>query len=485
MLSATALPARPNAPALPTPDEDGTLRPYPKPASARTVSYSELNSLGCWLRHDLQYRQRLRPVARFAALQLGSAWDAFLNEWHAPSDPGTPTGRTEAQRWEASLDAATREIAREDRRVRAELADKGLPIPRGYDDPFEVTDFLTGEVVNRAGASQLRDMTSTILSMALHYRERYGREHDWRTLGVQVWFEVPFPSRRGGRASSKFWLRGCIDRVALHIPTGRVYVIDAKLRMGALNRDYREGFDNDLQLPLYGWALRQLGLECAGGLIDASAAKVPSWPELLAREVPCMDEHGEKIMDPELDESGEPVLYKSGPRKGEPKLKVRTRPALGANAHLGTSLPVFRAALDAHGLDKTLYGDQLYMLEAQWRGAEAWDGDDSAFHWRTDHDEAVFTDAALDRAIATMVGVGPYLDTLPPVPMPDKFRCKGCAFKIVCPEGDDATIAEHFTTPEQRDQLREQRRLEREEREATASPEALAVMDATADSIPW
>lgn len=558
---ATALSPRPTHPAMPTPDADGTLRPYPKPENARTVSYSELQSMDCWLKHDLQYRRGLRPRARFAALQLGSAWDAFLNEW---KDPRWTPAHDVDERFLAALDVASAELAKEDRRVRAELADKDVPLPFDYDAPFERVDFITGDVVNRAGPSQLRDMATTILGMALHYRERYGSDEDWQTLGVQVWFEVPFPSRSGKRASSKFWLRGCIDRIDLHLPTGRIYVTDAKLSMNPINKGYREGFDRDPQLPLYGWALQQLGLDAAGGLIDASATKLPSWPELLAREVPCTDEHGEPIYDPLLCEecdglggipmdqpvectcadgdlnehggcmgrcrlcptcsgegiqrgrpvqakdpySGEPmeepmrddagnvVTYASGTRKGEPKMvkvmepgpvktKKRTRPALGTNAHLGTTLPVYRAALDAYGLDKTLYGDQLYQLEAEWRGPAEWDGADSGFHWRTNHDEAVFTDAELRRAIRTMVDIGPYLDTLPATPMPGRMKCRSCSFKSLCPDADDTVIDEDFTTPEERTAMRERRREAREAAEARdASPEALAVMDA-ATEIPW
>lgn len=472
-------------------DPDGVLRPYPRPASARLISYSELQSLDCWKRHHYAYTLGLKPVHRYGALQLGTVWDAFLNEWHDPRWSETVDGQgrlaDHARRLPASLDAATAEIEREARRVDTLLVEKGLPRPEDWHE-------------------QLAHQASTVLGMAMHYIERWDAEDgDWATVATQLKFEVPIPAATGTRRSSRYWLHGYIDRLAWHRPTGELYIIDAKLRDGAIDSRYREGFTNDLQLALYGWALDSCGVEVAGGLIDAASTTLPTWPELTSPQ-PVIGPDGEPMTEsvpcPDCEGIGEEITgnapagsactkcegdgkarYVKGERAGEVKTRRVMRPRLRADWENGTTYPVALAAIDAQGIDPWDYEAELLLLRDQW---QALDGG-GRFHWRGEREWSRFTEPQLAAAVGAIVGVAPYLDTLPPVPMPGKMKCGWCSFRSICPSSDPSDWADSYTS-------REQRAARHEAREAAA--EALpadpfspvgndADARAYADSIPF
>lgn len=480
------------------------------PAGARLVSYSELQSMDCWLKHHYAYAMRLKPVQRYVALTLGSAWDAFYNEWHAgtgqppvtPDRPGPVPALPDTtldpdlvaaltDGWSSELHDrvgralahADHELRREARRVDGELADKDLPRPMDW-------------------AEQLAELRTTVHGMALHYVARWREEPNANTLGVQVRFAVPLPSATGGR-SNKYYLHGVLDRLVQH--GSELWIVDAKLRMGTIEDDYRESFERDPQLELYGWAMREAGWNVVGGYIDASSAALPRWPQLKAQP--------ETVYTDEVDEAGKPVpltepvpckecdgfkavpgeagavaltcprcdgdgveRFASGKRKGEVKTTTVKRPALYAGWENMTTLPVAMAALQAHGLPLSQYDDELQHLHHQWSGAV-----ESRYHWRME--PVPYTQPQLDRASLSARGVAGYLDQLPPVPNPSKMKCKYCNFKTLCPSTHPADAGEDFTTPEQRAAVREARR-ELEAAQAalgdddpTTSPAELAALD--------
>lgn len=440
---------------------DTTLRPYARPANARLVSYSELSTMDCWLKHHYAYTMGLKPITTWVGMRLGRAWDTFQNTWHAPVADGelplTPDARLAA-----GLTAAGDAIEQEAREVDAALLDKGLPLPIDWRE-------------------QLDHIRTTITGMAHHYAARYATtDEDWRTLAVQLRFEVPFPSASSTRRSNRYWLHGVIDRVAEHLPSGRVFIIDAKLRDGAVDQNYRDGFATDLQLPLYAWALKQLPVpyadRVAGGIIDAASTALPSFPKMKSQPEVILGEDGEPLVEAlpcpacEGDDwtfvngaeaipcpkcNGEQVArYASGERKGEVKTRKVTRPALYADAETTTTLPAYLAALQLHGLPIEQYAHEVQRLTDEWTGAI-----DNKFHWRTDELQSMLTDAELNRAIGTMVGVAPFLDTLPPVPMPARMKCKWCSFKAICPSTDPAAVMDTFTTRSQRTVAEPDRRV--------------------------
>lgn len=427
---------------------DGELWATPKPPkNARLISYSELQSMDCWLKHHYAYHLRLKPTERYIGLRLGAAWDAFYNAWHTANDVEGMPGRLgdpddTDTRLEIALRAASDEIAKDWRRVDAELLERNMPRPVDWRE-------------------QLEELHTTIMGMALHYVARWGAEDTSRTVGVQVRFAVPLPSATGERMSNKFYLHGVIDRLML-TDIGDLWIVDAKLRLGWIEEDWRESFERDPQLALYGWALRQAGWPVVGGVIDAASAQLPRWPQLKQQPETVytdeVDADGKPVplQEPVLDdETGEPVVYKSGARKGEPKMRNVKRPALYHDWQNTTSLLPACSAIAMYGLPPSQYGLELQQLEHEWTGEL-----ESRFHWRMVNEG--FTDAELTRASRSVRGVASYLDTLPPEPMPSKMKCKYCAFNRLCPSLVPADYAEGFTTSEQR----ETQRMMREAAEA-------------------
>lgn len=497
------------------PEVWATPRP---PEGARLVSHSELQSMDCWLKHHYSYGLGLKPVTRYIALQLGSAWDAFYNTWHGgPIDlPALPHYAPELPDIDAellppevetvlldllgdehdvllseghlaeALAAADYELRREAVKVAGELTDKQLPLPLDWDE-------------------QLAKLRTTVYGMALHYVARWGHEDDTDTLGVQVRFAVPLPSASGKGVSNKFYLHGVIDRLALH--GDELWVIDAKLRMGTIEDDYRDTFERDPQLALYGWALRQAGWPVVGGYIDATSAVLPRWPQLkqqpetvyelnsdgtpvldadgkqvaVQEPVPCPAcdgagevSIGEDTMDVACEKcSGEGVArFASGARKGEVKTRAKKQPALYAGWENLTTLPVALAAIQQHGLPDLQYAAHLAHLGHVWAGRI-----ESRFHWRMDREP--YRGPELERASASARGVAGYLDTLPPVPMPSKMKCKYCSFRDVCPSAEPADFTEGFTTREQRKAISQQRRAAEQAEAELAEPVPAATPAAT------
>lgn len=459
----------------------------PPPDHARLVSYSELSTMECWLKHHYAYSIGLKPVERYAALQLGSAWDAFYNTWHGgeqPTEdlphyaPELPAVDSELLPWQVevalmntinevdllhvapALAAADHELRKEAVRVMGELTDKDLPLPLDF-------------------TATLQEQRTIIYGMALNYVARWGSYEPGATIGVQVRFAVPLPSENGGK-SNRYYLHGVIDR--LMMVGDDAWIIDAKLKMSNIDQAYCESFERDPQLALYGWALQQAGWNVKGGYIDAAAATIPRWPGLKKNPEKVLDSSGEPVMEPVpcdlcLGKESETAVFcercggegierfKSGAKKGEAKMRAKTRPGLYSGWDSSTCKPVALEALAYHQIEELQYPAELVSLGHRWSGAI-----EDRFHWRMD--ALPFTDAQLARASLAARGVAGYLDKLPPVPMPSKMRCRFCSYKDLCPSTHPADFAEGFTTREQRHEA------------SIKQAEAVAAAVAAGDTIP-
>jgi hypothetical protein len=439
------------------------------PEHARLVSYSELGSMDCWLKHHYSYTIGLRPVERFAALQLGTAWDAFYNVWHggeqpleelpryAPALPDIDADLLPEAVENALLEvidgidlidmapalaAADHALRAEATRVLGELTDKGVPVPADFDHDLAV-------------------QRTTIYGMAIHYVARWGSADPGDTIGVQVRFAVPLPSASGGK-SNRYYLHGVIDRLML--VGNDAWIIDAKLKMTDIDTAYREGFERDPQLALYGWALREAGWNAVGGFIDAASAKLPTWPMLKKHPEKVLDAAGEPLLEPvPCDLCGGAntagcercygtgvETFKSGARAGEVKTRAVTRPGFYSGWAASTSQPVALAAIDHHGIPPLQYADDLTDLGHRWSGAI-----EDRFHWKMD--ALPFTDRQLQQVSLAARGVAGYLDSLPPVPNPSRMRCRFCSFRDLCPSVEPVDYAEGFTTRDERRALAERR----------------------------
>lgn len=469
----------------------------------RLVSYSEIRSLDCWLKHHLRYERGLEPIVKFEALNFGTAWDAFMDEWWAPQvfpevvnendraqldtfaaflriagtpdQPKPPTsevwkayarGGPLPTRLERSLAAGGAALQKEARRVDAILLERNMPRPFGWGD-------------------ELQRMRDLLVGMGFHYAERYGDEPEWRTVAQQAHFEVPFPSLSGsGRRSTRYWLHGKIDRIMQHVPSGGYFIVDAKSAK-AVDANYRIGYETDRQLPLYAWALRELGWPITGTLPDAAAKLLPHWPEMLKVPKPVLDFNGDPVMThepcPACEGDGRPgatfeereqheygrdlcpkcngdgaARYASGARKGEVKMRKVTRPALqsmldaNGGSNYVTTYDIMIAAIDANDLDPADYERELDLLLAEKMGDAH-----SPFFWRPD--DLLLTDAVLDEAANSLRLAMPYLDKLPPLAMSDPMKCRMCSFKHACANRDrfEEVLAQEFVSREQRHAARD------------------------------
>lgn len=353
----------------------------------RLISYSEIASLSCFRKHHFSYGMGLRKADRSPALRFGSAWDEALNDYYHPrwNDAGT-----QGDRIAAALDAGVAQIMSDARELDGFLVDRGIPRPRDWQTRIdEHTDMLRG--------------------MLEHYAMHYGDERDaWRSIDVQVRFEVPFPSANGKRKSTRYWLHGVIDRVMEHRDTGAMYLVDAKTAAG-IDDAYKRQYDLDRQLPLYGWALRELGWPIVGHQIDVAAKKVPRMPKVTKRGV----------LEKLIGDDGKP--------------RIRTTAALT------------RQAIHANGLSEADYRVELATLAAYETELM------STYFWREDlHlNDYDFEDAAESlRSAATII------DRVPPIAMPNQMACGWCDFRDICKNPDPRVIATEFTTRDERRDMR-------------------------------
>lgn len=427
-------------------------REYP---NAVYVSHSKIGSIDCWRKHDFAYRQKLRPIRPFAALRFGRVWDAFHNAYH--DHRGEPDARLAY-----ALTFAGHEIDREADRVDAILVERGLPRPMDWND--ELDEFRT-----------------LLLSMALGYHDRVGLVDslELETVAVQVSFDVALRTP-GGRRSPKFRTRGVIDRLALDA-NGGLWIIDAKSTK-AITANYRLGWSLDRQLPRYAWALGEYGITPAGCMIDAAAKLVPTYPEMRQTPIPVLGPDGEPLLEPEVDEAtGEVLVYKSGPRKGEPKMRKVTRRGLrsilsstSGEVVVQTTHAALLDAIRGNGLDEIDYARELAYLHAR----ETGENDEDPYFWRA---SVPFAPWEIRDAGRDLYEFAVHADALPPIPNESSFRCVGCAFKLICKDPTPELIGEFFTTPEdrrlarEREQERDRHEAELAAREEAAFPEPASV----------
>lgn len=394
----------------------------------RFVSVSEISSLECWRKYRWQ-RQGLRPIREFEALQFGRIWDTFIGAWWSGES---------LMRLDLAMKAADDAISDEARRVDGVLVDRGLPRPEGWQD-------------------QIDRMHDLLRAMACHYVKHYGIENGWKCVAQQVRFEVPFPSATGGRRSTKFWLHGVIDRVMQNVDNGTLHLVDDKTTAKA-GSDFYDGFEYDLQLPLYSWAMRELGNDIEGAWLDVAAKIIPIEPQM--RKVPLtvytneVDADGKPIpeMDPVIGADGQPERYKTGPRAGWTKMVNRKREALlamldssgGLQYH--TTFDLMMHAINENELSTTDYEPELDILR-RWKERDA----SNPYFSRPN---LLVNDQIMDESAQILRDAAPWLDRLPDIPMRNRFRCGRCAFKAPCIERDPGARADllslEFTTRDER-----------------------------------
>lgn len=261
--------------------------------SRRFVSATEIASLECWRAYRWR-RAGIQPVRRFEALNFGIAWDAFIDTYTMPDteQPGRMGDEplTASMMLEVAIAAGLKSIDDEAKRVDGILVDRGLPRPQDWQD-------------------ELDRMRTLLDGMARHYAEHYGDERAaWRTVGRQVRFEVPFPSASGEGKSNRYWLHGVIDRVMQNVHTGELRLLDDKTT-AAITPDLIGNFEYDLQLPLYAWAMRELGNDVADVGLDVVAKLVPVKPTMRKTPFPVyvLDADGQPVMEPNEDGELKPV----------------------------------------------------------------------------------------------------------------------------------------------------------------------------------
>jgi RecB family exonuclease len=394
-----------------------------------SISYSRLRTLDCWRKHHLQYNVGLKPLHRFAALDFGSAWDAAQDVyWNKDLDRYSP----DVDILFPSIEAGKQALNQSAADARLLLAERGLSIPESFDD-------------------DLNQMQNMLHVMMFNYFEHWHSvNHRYEVLANQLRLEVALPSRSGSRSSNRYKFVGIVDRIVRDKSTDRVLIVDAKTCKD-LTDDYRAGYDNDLQLPLYVWAARKAGWQIDGVMIDAAAKRVPYAPNLRANPLPVFDDAGNEIFDPVLDAEGNPVVFKTGKRAGEAKTVRRTRPALqsmfnkNGGVNYFTTLRMFKDAISANSLNDADYKDELRLLTNQHTHAVF-----SPFFWR---EEIHYTNAQISQAVNSLRDVAGMMSRLPDVPMPDRFKCKNCSYKRLCgasPEQFNDLAQLHFTTPNER-----------------------------------
>lgn len=193
----------------PTPGEDDII-----------VSYSELDTFRqCPLKHAWSYKDRWRSPNTSKPLALGSLVHTHLESYY-------------------------NSIVRK-----------------------ESTDQAVLEIQQELGVYGNREQTEyeRLASWILTGYDEYYREQDqgvWEPLEAEYAFVVPLPDEDGTPVPG-LWLKGKVDLVARHVPSGRIWIWDHKT--GAYPPD-QMALEIDDQFGLYTWALRWLGWPVAGSI---------------------------------------------------------------------------------------------------------------------------------------------------------------------------------------------------------------------------
>ena len=426
----------------------------------RYISPSEIASMDCWRSYNWK-RQGIKSRRSPKALSFGSAWDAFMGEWFRPVGTlkdvgdGARDGRDTLTRFQQSIDAGMKVLDAEKEKANATF------VQLYGDGDAEVE-------------AEYQEHVELLRGMGTHFAEWFDEDVHGVCRAAQFKVDVPLRSAKGTRASTKYSLHGYIDRV-MEI-NGELWIVDDKTT-GLIDDSFHDDFENDLQMPLYAYAMELMGYNISGIAIFAAAKKVPAVPELrktpvvLTKEdgspvtepIACQDCDGRAVMPSEDDfdvevpcarcEGRGVEMFKTGPRAGTVKTKNVTRPALrsmlseSGSLNYTTNMTQFLNAIHRHGLDP-----QHYVRELEWLKEK---DSSNFFGYAPIH----VSQAMIDEAAEILRNAGPMLDKIPDVPMRSRFRCKRCTFQIACVERNEAARADiiktFFTTREEREAERQ------------------------------
>lgn len=249
-------------------------------------------------------------------------------------------------------------------------------------DEEQQLEFEYISLVGAGWSQEERDMVAEtrylVKDVCTRYFEHYGAERplgdEYRYLKAEVTFRVLIP-----RTWS--YLRGTIDGIAVHEPTGQVWLVEHKT--------VSEGFAKlehlllDSQLQAYCWAARVLlGYRVEGIIYDGISKKLPKRPELLA--------NGQL-----------------------------------SRAQITTTAALYREAIQQYGLSEDDYLPTLLKLEAKERSPE------NGFFLRH---KIRFADSTLDQFESDLVDIARAMQdvNVKLYPTPKWEGCWDCSFKDLC-----------------------------------------------------
>ena len=392
-------------------------------SNRRYISPSEIASMDCWRAYNWK-RRGIKPRRSPKALSFGSAWDAFMGEWFRPI--GTLKDVGDGRRDERTISQRLEESLIEGRKVLDEAKDRA--------NSHFVALYGDGDAEVEA---EYKEHCEMLLGMAEHFAEWFDEEVHGTCRAAQMKVDVPLRSAAGTRASTKYSLHGYIDRV-MEI-NGELWIVDDKTTAG-IDDSFHDDFEDDLQMPLYAYAMELMGHNISGIAIFAAAKKVPVMPELRKTLVNVLDENGEPLLQAVADEDGNAVTYKTGPRAGEVKMVNVRRPALrsmlseSGTLNYTTSLTRMVEAIYVNELDPKDYVRELEWLREKNSG--------NFFAYAPIH----VSQAMMDEAAQILRDCGPMLDKIPDVPMRSRFRCKRCQFHTACVERNAESRADLLKT---------------------------------------
>lgn len=194
------------------------------------VSWTEISTAReCPHKHALRYKERWRWPGVAKPLAIGILWHEILEAHYRPMIGGRPPGIEDARDVLVAAGAAN-------------------PQADGY------------------------DIAQTCLWMYDGYRRLYGEDRDWEILEVEREFEVPLGEAEG----MTFVLRGKIDLV-VRMNGKHLWVVDHKANRNIPR--YDKDLDLDDQMPLYIWAMRQLGWDIRGAQFNIARTQQTKKPQ--------------------------------------------------------------------------------------------------------------------------------------------------------------------------------------------------------------
>jgi hypothetical protein len=231
-----------------------------------STSYSEASTLQTCLRQwDFKYRRGLRPLSKSMPLRIGSAIDAFLNEWYSPDwyADGVLLGanREQVEAW------VWRELnaRREGTASHLESA-----------NAFMAHAAKTGQTFDRPISEMVGDQLALLESLMTTYVQRWGQDDGAVFVERQLALAAPFRTDTG-RASTRYDAGPAfVDGIAYY--EGRLVLWEDKTT-GRLDRSFRDYMERSAQTRWYAWLLRELGYDVEGIVVNAMRRAVPAMPQ--------------------------------------------------------------------------------------------------------------------------------------------------------------------------------------------------------------